>query len=145
VGITSQSGSIRVGTSAEADLRTVSGHVELQRCDGRCRVFTKSGRIAVGDTREADISTTSGSVAIDRVIGTVQVRSVSGRVSVGSSAGGPVTASTVSGTITIRLPPAVRPSVHSAGRGTLKSGFPPGDDVEVHIATVSGRAELVAG
>ena len=60
VGITSQSGSIRVAVVAEADLRTVSGVVEVDECEGRCRVSTTSGRITVGATRDAEISTTSG-------------------------------------------------------------------------------------
>ena len=143
VGVTSQSGSIRVAAVAEADLRTVSGVVELDECDGRCRVSTTSGRITVGATRDAEISTTSGSVGVDAVAGTVQVRSVSGTVSVASSAGGPVNASTVSGSITIRLPPGVRPTVRSSGRGTVRSSFEPGDDVIVDIATVSGTVRLV--
>jgi hypothetical protein len=143
VGITSQSGSIRVDTASEADLRTVSGTVKLEGCDGRCRVSTTSGRITVGATGDTEISTTSGSVEVGTVSGAVQVRSVSGTVTVASSARGPVKASTVSGSITIRLPPGVRPTVRSSGRGTVKSRFEPGDDVVIDIATVSGTVQLV--
>jgi DUF4097 and DUF4098 domain-containing protein YvlB len=143
VGVTSQSGSIRVGAVAEADLRTVSGLVELDECDGRCRVLTRSGRITVGATGDAEISTTSGSVGVDDVTGTVKVRSVSGTVSVASSGRGSVHASTVSGSITIRLPPEVRPKVRTSGRGSVRSSFEPGDDLLVDIATVSGSVRLV--
>jgi DUF4097 and DUF4098 domain-containing protein YvlB len=108
-------------------------------------VSTTSGRITVGRTGDAEISTTSGSVGVEAVAGTVQVRSVSGTVSVGSSAGGPVTASTISGSITIRLPPRVRPAVRTSGRGTVRNGFEPGDDLIVDIATVSGTVHLVPG
>ncbi len=142
--ITSHIGSIRVAAAAEADLRTISGAVELEECDGRCRVSTTSGRIAVGSTRDAEISTTSGSIGVDDVAGAVQVRSVSGTVTVASSARGPVNASTVSGSITIRLPLGVRPTVRSSGRGTVQSSFDPGDDVFVAIANVSGSVRLVA-
>ena len=38
-------------------------------------------------------------------------------------------ASTVSGSITIRLPAGVRPTVRSSGRGKVRSSFEPGDDV----------------
>jgi DUF4097 and DUF4098 domain-containing protein YvlB len=145
VGITSQSGSIRVVAAAEADLRTVSGVVELDECAGRCRVSTTSGRITVGATRDAEISTTSGSIGVDGVAGSVQVRSVSGTVNLVSSASGPVIASTVSGSITIRLPTGVRPRVRSSGRGRVRSRFEPGDDVLVEIATVSGTVRLVPG
>ena len=143
VGITSQSGSIRVTVVADADLRTISGVVEVAECEGRCRISTKSGRITVGATRDAEISTTSGRVGVDGATGAVQVRSVSGTVTVASSATGPVNASTVSGSITIRLPPGVRPTVRSSGRGAVQSSFEAGDDVSVDIASVSGTVRLV--
>jgi DUF4097 and DUF4098 domain-containing protein YvlB len=143
VGVTSQSGSIRVMAAAEADLRTVSGGVELEECEGRCRISTTSGRIKVGATRDAEIFTTSGSIGVEGVAGTVRVRSVSGTVSVASSAGGPVAASTVSGSITIRLPRGVRPAVRSSGGGTVRNSFEPGDDLVVDIANVSGTVRLV--
>ena len=145
VGVTSQSGSIRVEAAAETDLRTVSGVVELEECAGRCRVSTTSGRITVGATGDAEISTTSGSVGVDGVTGSVRVRSVSGTVKVASTAMGPVRASTVSGSITIRLPTGVRPRVRSSGHGTVRSSFEPGDDVLVEIASVSGTVRLVPG
>ena len=143
VGITSKSGSIRVKVVAEADLRTVSGVVELVECEGRCRISTTSGRITVGATRDAEISTTSGVVGVDHATGAVQVRSVSGTVTVGSSAKGPVNASTVSGSITIHLPPGVRPTVRSSGHGPVRNSFEAGDDVFVDIASVSGTVRLV--
>jgi hypothetical protein len=145
VGITSQSGSIRVAAAAEADLRTVSGRVELDECEGRCRVSTTSGRITVGATHDAEISTTSGVVGVDDVAGAIRVRSVSGTVTVASLARGPVDASTVSGSITIRLPPGARPTVRSSGRGTVRSSFEAGDDIVVDIASVSGTVRLVDG
>jgi DUF4097 and DUF4098 domain-containing protein YvlB len=144
VGITSQSGSIHVEAVSEADLRTVSGTVELAECHGRCRVSTTSGGIKVGATHDAEISTTSGTVGVDGVAGAVQVRSVSGTVTVGSSAKGTVKASTVSGSITIRLPTGVRPTVRSTGLGTVKSSFEVGDDVLIDIASVSGTVKLVS-
>jgi DUF4097 and DUF4098 domain-containing protein YvlB len=143
VSITSQSGSIRVAAVAEADLRTVSGRVELEECAGRCRVSTTSGRITVGTTRDAEISTASGRVGVDDAVGAVRVRSVSGTASVASSARAPVQVSTVSGSITIRLPAGVRPTVRSSGQGTVQSSFEPGDDVVVAIANMSGAVRLV--
>jgi DUF4097 and DUF4098 domain-containing protein YvlB len=140
--VTTQSGSIRVAAVAEADLRTVSGAVKLQECDGRCRVSTTSGRITVSATRDAEISTTSGVIGVDNVAGAIQVRSVKGTVTV-ASARGPVDASTVSGRITIGLPPGLRPTVRSSGQGTVLSSFEPGDDVVIAIASVSGTVRLV--
>jgi DUF4097 and DUF4098 domain-containing protein YvlB len=143
VGVTSQSGSIHVVAAADADLRTVSGVVELETCDGRCRVSTTSGRITVGATGDAEIFTTSGSVGVEGVAGTVLVRSVSGTVSVASSARGGVNVSTVSGSVTIRLPRGARPTVRSSGRGPVRNSFEPGDDLFVEIANMSGTVKLV--
>ena len=143
VGITSHSGSMRVAIAADADLRTASGAVELDECDGQCRASTKSGRISVGATRDVAISTTSGSVAVDAATGTVQLRSVSGSVTVAASGSGPVQASTVSGSIIIRLPAGARPAVRSSGRGSVRNSFEPGDGVVVDISTVSGSVQLL--
>ena len=71
------------------------------------------------------------------------MRSVSGSVSVASSRPAAVKASTVSGSITIRLPRGVRPAVRSSGRGRLRNSFEPGDDVLVDVANVSGNVRLV--
>jgi DUF4097 and DUF4098 domain-containing protein YvlB len=143
VAVTTQSGSIRVVRASDADLRTVSGTVELDECDGRCRISTTSGRIVVGATADVEVSTTSGSVSVDGSAGTVQVHSVSGSVTLASSGLGGVKATTVSGTITIRLPVGTRPAVRSTGGGTLRNSFDPGDDVLVEVANVSGNVQLV--
>jgi hypothetical protein len=143
VGVTSQSGSIRVGATASADLRTVSGSVELKACDGLCRVSNTSGGITVGATGDAEISTVSGSVGVEDASGAVQVRSVSGKVRIVSGARGPVRVGTVSGSITISLPAGVRPKVRFSGRGNVRSSFEPGDDVVIDVAIVSGTVRLV--
>jgi DUF4097 and DUF4098 domain-containing protein YvlB len=118
--------------------------VELDECDGRCRISTTSGHIAVGATGELEVSTTSGSISVNGSAGTVQVHSVSGSVSVASSGRAAVKATTVSGSITIRLPPGTRPEVRSSGGGTLRNSFDPGDDVLVVVANVSGNVHLVS-
>jgi DUF4097 and DUF4098 domain-containing protein YvlB len=143
VAVTSESGSIRVVKASEADLRTVSGAVELDECDGRCRISTTSGRIAVGATGELEASTKSGSISVVGSAGTVQVHSVSGSVTLGSSGRAALKATTVSGSITIRLPAGTRPEVRSSGGGTLRNTFDPGDDVLVEVANVSGDVQLV--
>jgi DUF4097 and DUF4098 domain-containing protein YvlB len=106
-------------------------------------VSTTSGRITIGTTGEAEISTVSGSVGVDQVTGAAQVRSVSGKVSVGSAGSGAVHVRTVSGRITIRLPAGVRPDVHYAGHGKVRSDFEPGSDLRVDVANVSGTVRLV--
>ena len=61
----------------------------------------------MGATRDVEMSTTSGSISVNASAETVQVHSVSGTVSVGSSGRAAVNATTVSGSITIRLPSGV--------------------------------------
>jgi DUF4097 and DUF4098 domain-containing protein YvlB len=143
VAVTSESGSIHVVRASDADLRTVSGAVELDECDERCRISTTSGRIVVGAAGELEVSTKSGSINVVGSAGTVKVRSVSGAVSLASSGRAAVKATTVSGSITIRLPPGTRPEVRSSGGGTLRNTFDPGDDVLVEVANVSGNVRLV--
>ena len=88
--------------------------------------------------------TTSGSINVNGSAGTVHVHSVSGSVSLASSGRAAVKATTVSGSITIRLPPGTRPDVRSSGGGTLRNTFDPGDDVLVEVANVSGNVQLVS-
>ena len=97
----------------------------------------------VGATHELEVSTTSGSISVDGSAGTVEVHSVSGSVSLASSGRAAVKATTVSGSITIRLPLGTRPEVRSSGGGTLRNTFDPGDDVLVEVANVSGNVQLV--
>lgn len=143
VGVTSQSGSIAVGSAAEADVRSVSGAVHVDRCVGRCRVSTTSGRIRVGASGDTVVAATSGSVHLDDVTGAVRVRSVSATVSIAGEAAGPIEVSTVSGSIDIRLPSDARPRVLVKGRPKVISDFEAGDDVAISVASVSGTIRLL--
>jgi len=143
VSVTSQSGSIKVSAAQDADLRTASGSAELDECAGRCRASTKSGRVVIGVTRDVAISTMSGSVEIASATGTVELRAVSGSVEVGASGSGPVRASTVSGSMTIRLPAGARPALRSSGRGRIDNSFESGDDIAIDVTTISGSLRLI--
>jgi DUF4097 and DUF4098 domain-containing protein YvlB len=145
VSVSSASGSIRTGRVDVADLRTVSGKVGVEECRGRCRVSTKSGTITVTGAGEADLSSVSGRVQIERVDGAVVVRTVSGSTTIGAAGAGPVGVQSISGSIVVRLPPGVRPSIRSSGRRRVTSTCEPGDDVVVDVATVSGSVDIGPG
>jgi DUF4097 and DUF4098 domain-containing protein YvlB len=144
VSVSSASGSITTGSVDEADLRTVSGKVGVDECRGLCRVSTKSGTITVSGTGEADLSSVSGRVDLERAEGAVVVRTVSGATTIGAGTG-PVGVQSISGSIVVRLPPGVRPSIRSSGRRAVSSACEPGDDVVVDIATVSGSVDVGPG
>jgi DUF4097 and DUF4098 domain-containing protein YvlB len=144
VSVTSASGSIRVAEVAEADLRTKSGRVEIEGCRAGCRIATKSGSITIRATGSADVSTVSGTIHIERVDGEASARTVSGGMTIGSRAGGPVRARSVSGRITVHLPPGVRPAIKAASSRPVTGAWEPGDDVVVEVGTVSGSVVVTA-
>lgn len=143
VSVTSASGKIRVAAAADADLRTKSGKVEIDECSGHCRVSTKNGAVQVGAANEADIATVSGAVRIGPVAGTVDVRTVSGKVVLFSSGGGPIGARTLSGSVTIHLPPGVHPDVRASDARWVHCRCDEGDDVTIDVASMSGKVEII--
>jgi DUF4097 and DUF4098 domain-containing protein YvlB len=142
VSVTSVSGRIRVAAATEADLRTTSGKIEIDECTGHCRASTKSGAVRVGVANALDIATVSGTVRIGRVAGTVDLRTVSGTVVLFANGGGPIGARTLSGSITIRLPPGVRPHVAASDARWVHCRCEQGDDVTIEVASMSGRVEI---
>jgi len=142
----SASGSISVERALTADLRSLSGNVTVGACDGRCRVSTKSGRASVGRTGQTEVSTMSGSVSVASATGDVRVKSASGRVEVGSDGRNDVAVSTMSGSVTVRLPDGVRPAARLRSlSGRPRCDCPAGDDCQVAVSTMSGKIEVVPG
>jgi DUF4097 and DUF4098 domain-containing protein YvlB len=142
VSVTSASGKVRVAIAEEADLRTQSGKVEIDECSGHCRASTKSAAVVAGALDSAEISTISGAVRIGRVTGTVDVRTVSGKVVLFADGSGPIGASTLSGSITIHLPPGVRPDVRASDARWVHCTCECGDDVTIDVASMSGKVEI---
>lgn len=126
----SVSGDVRAASVAgDATITTVSGDVEARDIVGRFTGNTSSGDIRstnVGD--DLTIGTTSGDVRIERVGGTA------------------ITARSISGDVTIGLPPGIRvePDISTlSGRTTLPkpASTPPASPpriVRVRLRTVSG-------
>jgi DUF4097 and DUF4098 domain-containing protein YvlB len=142
VSVTSASGKVRVAVAEDADLRTQSGKIEVDECAGHCRASTKSAAVVVGSVNAAEISTISGAVRIGRVTGTVDVRTVSGKVVLFSNGSGPIGASTLSGSITIHLPPGVRPDVRASDARWVHCSCEGGNDVTIDVASMSGKVEI---
>jgi DUF4097 and DUF4098 domain-containing protein YvlB len=143
VNVSTASGSIEVEEAQKAELRTISGHVSLNRCEGDCRISTKSGRAEAGAIGQADIATMSGRVEVRKAAGPVRVKSASGRVEVGADGAYDVDVKTMSGSVTVRMPKHVRPSTRFRTlSGRQENHLGPGQDCQVSVATMSGRIEL---
>lgn len=138
------SGSVTVERADRADLRSISGRIEVGEC-GDCRLSTKSGRVAVSSARRVEVATVSGRIALDRTEGTVKVKSVSGVVEVGATGRDDVEVQTLSGSVTVRLPEGTRPQLRVKSLGKARNAFPTGEDCCVAVSTLSGKVELVAG
>ena len=101
--------------------------------------------MVVGAAKAADIATVSGKVRIGRVTGAVDVRTVSGSVVLFSQGEGRIGASTLSGSITIHLPPGVRPDVRASNVRSVRCQCEEGDDVTIDVASLSGKVEIIPG
>ena len=97
----------------------------------------------MGAVNAADIATVSGTIRIGLVADTVDVRTVSGKVELFSGGGGPIGARTLSGSVTIHLPPGVRPDVRASDARWVHCRCEEGDDVTVDVASMSGRVEII--
>jgi DUF4097 and DUF4098 domain-containing protein YvlB len=142
VSVSSASGRIRVAAAAEVDLRTGSGKIEVDDCTGRCRASTKSGAVIVGSANAAEITTVSGKIRLGLVAGTIDVRTVSGSVTLMSSGAGPISARTLSGSVSISLPAGVHPEVLASDGRWVECRCEAGDDVTIDVASLSGRVKI---
>jgi hypothetical protein len=116
------------GDVGRADVKTVSGDVELGRVEG-----------------DLEVKTTSGDVAADAVSGRATVQSISGDVRVGE-AGGPVTAQTVSGDVRLASVREGAVTLKSVS-GDMQIGIRAGSSLWVDANSISGdtTSELAVG
>jgi DUF4097 and DUF4098 domain-containing protein YvlB len=118
----------------------MSGTITVGKCEGPCRIKTKSGSAHVGTADSVDIHIGSGRVRIDHVTGSVNVRAVSGSVTLESGGGGPIEVETMSGSVTIVLPPGCRPDVRAKSLSSRpKIECERGEDCSIAVRTLSGR------
>lgn len=138
------SGWIRVEQAEVLDLRSVSADVTVGECAARCRLQTRSGQVTVERSRDSDVSTDSGAVRLDETSGDAHVRTASGKVQIGAHGRGGVAVQTLTGAVTVAVPPGTRPAVDL----TAETGQPcceceAGEDCRISISSVSGAIEVV--
>src|SRR5207248_2162855 len=144
--VTTASGDITVEEVASLDVRTASGDVDVDRCGGACRAHTASGDVIVGEAGQLDVGTVSSTVRADEVDGAVRIRTVSGMVSVGASGDGDVSVRSMSGSVTVLLPPHVRPKLRiSSLGGSTRCDCERGDDCVVSASSASGSVVVAPG
>ena len=152
------------------DVKTASGDVEVEEVEGRLAIQSASGDVSVREVRgKAEVQTASGDVGLGHVVGgvraqtvsgdlmlreaegEVEAHSVSGDQRLESVAGGPVTAQSVSGDVSIgvRRGTNVWLDVRSLSGDTSSSldhreGSPPADApvVELRANPVSGDVHI---
>src|SRR5438309_10309254 len=109
--VTTASGDITVEDVDSIDVRTASGDVDVDRCDGRCRAHTASGDVTIGEVGQLDAGTVSSAVRVDEAAGSVRVRTVSGTIKLAVTGDGDVSVRSMSGSVTILMPPDVHPKL----------------------------------
>ena len=149
------------GVQEDSSVSTVSGSIVVDATHGDLSAKTISGDIAVrGHTGSVSLNTVSGEVAASGLLTIVGAKSVSGRLTLDvSSQTSSVTATSVSGDVTLRLPAdkGVHVTGHSvSGRvvvdGVEYGGRPGSRDVDVasgdgmchiQVTTVSGNLTVL--
>jgi Putative adhesin len=99
------SGELDFEDIGSGELRSASGDVSFERCNGRCQISTASGDIraeAIGG--DAIITTASGDVRIELAESRVEAKSASGDISIACCSGNSVEAVSMSGDVVIGLP-----------------------------------------
>ena len=138
---TTSSGSIAIEAATGADVRSSSGRIVVGSCVGTCRVTTSSGRIEVGTAGAVEVRTTSGRVDVGAAA--VQVRTVSSTVVI-RAGDGDVAVESVSGKVTVTLPPGRHPAIDARSTKRPRIEVEPGDDGTVRAAMVSGRLTIAS-
>lgn len=148
----SGSGDVEVGRAlGPLRVKTGSGRVRVQHASASLAVASGSGRVDILDAgAETAAKTGSGDVHVTSAHGDVSLTSASGALEIGSIDTGTVRAKTVSGDVTVAVPPgtpvwtdiscltgSVRSSLTGAGRPGEGQSY-----VEVRATTVSGDVVL---
>ena len=141
VAVVTSSGRVSVDAARSVDIRTASGRVTVGSATESCRVVTRSARVDIGSCGTAHLTASSGKITVDAASGPVHAHCVSGRVDVATTSAHDVDAETVSGRISVRLPPGVRPWIVRRDDAELA---PESYDCVVSARSVSGRIDVVA-
>lgn len=140
------SGRIQVDGVQQLLARAFSGRIAVRDCAGPVRVATKSGRIEIDGADSARVRVMSGRVVLKRIRGALHARTVSGRIEAQTDGQGDIRIGAISGRVSLRLPPHLRPHVDARSlSGAVRVRLPDGDDLRVAIQTVSGRITVEPG
>ncbi len=140
VAVSAGSGRVVVDHADEIDIRGDSGRVEIGSCGGRCRVVNRSGRTTIRSTGPADVVVDTGRIEIDKAHGAVRAKTVAGRILVTLATPSDVQAESVAGSITIRVPRKIRPSVILRSEwGRVDIDVKQGEDCTITAESVRGR------
>jgi hypothetical protein len=103
------SGDIRLADTDELIVKTASGEIRFDTVHGHCEVTAASGDL-IGDAVDGDLkaSLASGDVRVRRVRGDVSIKSASGDAEIDRAEGHDIAVRSMSGDITIGLPPGIR-------------------------------------
>jgi DUF4097 and DUF4098 domain-containing protein YvlB len=103
------SGDIRLTDADDLVVKTASGEVRFDAVHGHCEVTAASGDV-IGDAVAGDFKANlaSGDVRVGRIAGDVSVKSASGDAQIDRAEGYDIAIRSMSGDITIGLPPGIR-------------------------------------
>jgi Putative adhesin len=107
--VDSASGDVTADTiSGQANITTASGDVRLQEVTGDARIKTASGDTVIGRAHgELTVNSASGDLQVGQAKQWVQAKTASGDIEIGSIAEGRADVTTVSGDVTIAVPPGI--------------------------------------
>jgi hypothetical protein len=146
----SASGGLTLAGINSGSLRTASGDVTVDHCDGRLEVATASGDVTANLANgDVIISSASGDVMMERAEGRFQARSASGNIEVGCCRGDEIQVKSMSGDVRIGIPQGTRVEAELetlSGQVRTPERKPPGpspaNDVRLRVKTVSGDIDL---
>jgi DUF4097 and DUF4098 domain-containing protein YvlB len=148
---TAGSGDVRVRrVGGDAKVKTASGDLTVEQIGGRLEATTASGDVRIGDVGgDLSAKTASGDVVVERVGRSAELTSASGSLRVGCFEGAELAARSMSGDISIGIPPRRRIDVDMDSiSGELRNRLPAGDGsppevvVRLRISTVTGDVTL---
>jgi DUF4097 and DUF4098 domain-containing protein YvlB len=145
VAVTGRSGRISIDDARQVEIRTSSGNVAVGRCAESCRVAVDSGTVTIESAGSVDITVASGGVRVGATGGAL-VRGGSGPVELGLVGAGAVDVCTVSGSVSVSVPPECAPGLELVSRsGLVRSEVDPGRDGRLAVETSSGSITVSRG
>ena len=99
-----------------------------------------TGRVEVDSSASADVATRSGRITLGDVGGNVRAHCVSGRVDIHLTSPGNVDAESVTGHVSVTLPPQV--DVQRLEARPVSSSWPDGTACRIDARSVTGRVDV---